>query len=328
MAERFVPNLKRIAKSMVEDPGLLPGHRACAGCACATVVRQLMMVRRKPTVVISATGCMEVVTSIFPYTAWSIPWTHNAFENAPAVASGIEAARDKLARSERLGDDPDVELDYDIVVVCGDGSTYDIGLQALSGALERGQNFLYVLYDNEAYMNTGIQRSGGTPFGAWTTTTPVGREIKGKQLAKKPILDIFVAHRIPYAATVSPAYWADALQKFRKGIEVEGPAFIHSIGVCPRGWRSATKDSILLSRLAVESCFFPLYEVVDMDYLLSAPSLAIAKNPDRKKPVEGYLKLQGRFRHMVQPENKWMIDRFQQLVDENWELLLGKAKNA
>ncbi|RLG40675.1 MAG: pyruvate ferredoxin oxidoreductase [Thermoproteota archaeon] len=327
MAKEFVPNIRQLPKFMKEDPGILPGHRACAGCGCAIILRQLMMARRKPLVIANATGCMEVVTTIFPYTAWKTPWIHVAFENAAAVAAGIDAGRNKLQRSGRFSDDPDVSVDYDVVALAGDGGTYDIGLQALSGALERWHNFLYILYDNEAYMNTGIQRSGGTPFGAWTTTTPVGSKIKGKPLTKKPIVDIVVAHRIPYAATVSPAYWVDALKKFRKGLETEGPAFIHAFGVCPRGWRTDTKDTIKLSRLAVETCFFPLYEVVNSEWYLTGPSLTIAKNPERKKPVEEYLKLQGRFRHMLLPENKWMLEKFQELVDENWEIILKRAKN-
>ncbi len=329
MAEmKWVPNIRQIAKEMHERgfTGLTPGHRLCAGCVAGTIVRQVMMAARKPVVVINATGCLEVATTIFPYTAWQVPWAHNAFENAAAVASGVERAQKKLIRDRRFEGDPDIEMDYDIVVFGGDGGTYDIGLQALSGALERGHKFMYVLYDNEAYMNTGIQRSGSTPFGAWTTTTPAGKVILGKQVGKKPLVDIIAAHRIPYVATVSPYYWNDALVKFRRGFEADGPVFIRAFSTCNRGWYNAPEESIAISKLAVETCVFPLYEVINgVEWRLSPPSLAIAKNPEKKKPVEEYLKTQRRFRHMFEPENRWMIKRFQEMVDYEWELLLERV---
>ncbi len=319
------PDIKELARVEGRERPVESGHRLCAGCGAGIIIRQIAMAARKPLVWVNATGCVEVATTIFPYTSWNVPWAHNAFENAAAVGSGVEAARKKLARSNRFSDDPDVELDYDVIVLGGDGGTYDIGLQSISGAFERRHKILYVLYDNEAYMNTGIQRSGGTPFGARTTTTPVGKVIKGKPLFKKPIMDIMVAHGIPYAATVSPAYWNDALVKFRRGFEADGPAFIHAFSTCPLGWGSAPEDTVKIMKLAVETCVFPLYEVVDGEYRLTGPSVSIAKNPDRKKPVEEYLKLQGRFRHMFKPENKWMIDKFQEWVDKQWEVLLKRA---
>ena len=319
------PDIKELARREMQTRPFESGHRLCAGCGAGIIVRQITMAARKPIVFVNATGCVEVATTIFPYTSWNVPWAHNAFENAAAVGSGVEAARKKLVRARRFDGDPDVELDYDVVVLGGDGGTYDIGIQAISGAFERGDKILYVLYDNEAYMNTGIQRSGGTPFGARTTTTPVGTVIKGKVQFKKPIVDIMVAHRIPYAATVSSAYWNDALVKFRKGFEAEGPAFIHAFSTCPLGWGCETAETVKVMKLAVETCVFPLYEVENGQYKLTGPSLAIAKNPDRKKPVEEYLKLQARFRHMFRPENKWMLERFQEWVDREWELLIKKA---
>jgi pyruvate ferredoxin oxidoreductase beta subunit len=213
------------AKDIAEKPDLfVSGHRACAGCAPATVMRLILKAVRGPTIVTMATGCMEVVSTIYPYTSWAVPWLHTAFENAAANASGIEAAIKVLRRKGRIKDQH-----VDVIAVAGDGGTYDIGIQALSGAVERGHDFLFVLYDNEAYMNTGIQRSGGTPLGAATTTSPAGEVIPGKLEHKKPIADIMVAHEIPYVATASPYYWRDLLVKVRKGLEVEGPAFLHEI---------------------------------------------------------------------------------------------------
>ncbi len=319
------PDIKELARRELETRPIESGHRLCAGCGAGIIIRQIAMAARKPIVWINATGCVEVATTIFPYTSWNVPWAHNAFENAAAVASGVEAARKKLARVGRFESDPDIDLDYDIIVLGGDGGTYDIGIQSISGAFERGHKIMYVLYDNEAYMNTGIQRSGGTPFGARTTTTPVGKVIKGKPLFKKPIVDIMVAHQIPYAATISSAYWNDAIAKLRKGFETNGPVFIHAFSTCPLGWGSAPEDTVKIMKLAVETCVFPLYEVLNGEYRLTGPSISIAKNPARKKPVEEYLKLQGRFRHMFKPENKWMIDKFQEWVDKQWETLLKRA---
>jgi len=215
--------------------------------------------------------------------------------------------------------------DVDIIALAGDGGTYDIGIQALSGAVERGHDFLYVLYDNEAYMNTGIQRSGGTPLGASTTTSPAGTVIPGKLEHKKPIADIMVAHDMPYVATASPYYWRDLLVKVRKGLEVNGPAFLHVFAPCPRGWRSDPAKSIELSRLAVETCIFPLWEAVNGDYQLSTPSKVFALAPQKKKPVKEYLQVQGRFRHLFTPKFEKLAEEIQRVTDERWKRLLKKC---
>jgi pyruvate ferredoxin oxidoreductase beta subunit len=312
---------KFTAKEIAEKPELfMSGHRACAGCAPATVHRLILKAVRGPTIATHSTGCLEVTSTIYPFTAWKIPWIHTAFENVAANASGIEAALKILKRKGRLK-----HKQVDVIAFGGDGGTFDIGIQALSGAVERGHDFLYVLYDNEAYMNTGIQRSGGTPFGAWTTTSPAGRKIPGKPQLKKPIADIMVAHEIPYVATASPAYWMDLVKKARKGLETEGPAFLHVIAPCPRGWRYETSKGIEISRLAVETCVFPLWEAVDGEYKLSAPSKAIALRPERKKPVREYLEPQGRFRHLFTPEFESIIENIQKIVDKRWQKLLRKC---
>jgi pyruvate ferredoxin oxidoreductase beta subunit len=245
---------------------------------------------------------------------------HTAFETAGSNASGIDAALKILRKKGRIKDEQ-----VDVIAFAGDGGTFDIGIQALSGAVERGHDFLYVLYDNEAYMNTGIQRSGGTPLGASTTTSQAGSVVPGKMEHKKPIADIMVAHEMPYVATAAPYHWKDLIQKARKGIEVNGPAFLHVYAPCPRGWRSDASKSIELSRLAVETCIFPLWEAVDGEYQLSTPSKVIALAPQKKKPVREYLQVQGRFRHLFTPKYEKILDQIQLQTDRNWNRLLKKC---
>ncbi len=317
MAEEW----KFTTKDIAEKPDLfMSGHRACAGCAPATVLRLIMKATRGPTIVTEATGCMEVVSSIYPYTSWATPWLHTAFETAAANASGIESALKILKKKGRTKQEQ-----VDVIAFAGDGGTYDIGIQALSGAVERGHDFLFVLYDNEAYMNTGIQRSGGTPHGAATTTSPAGTAIPGKLEHKKPIADIMVAHEMPYVATAVPHYWRDLLTKVRKGLEVNGPAFLHVLAPCPRGWRSDPAKSIEYSKLAVETCVFPLWEAVNGQYQLSIPSKVLALAPQKKKPVKEYLQGQGRFRHLFAAKNEKVLDDIQRLTDEKWQRLLKKC---
>jgi pyruvate ferredoxin oxidoreductase beta subunit len=314
---------KFTAKEIAEKPDLfLSGHRACAGCGPASVLRLIMKATRGPTIVTEATGCMEVVSSIYPYTSWALPWLHTAFETAAANASGIEAALKVMRKKGKVKDEH-----VDVIALAGDGGTYDIGIQALSGAVERGHDFLFVLYDNEGYMNTGIQRSGGTPKGAATTTTPAGSVIPGKLEPKKPIAEIMLAHEMEYVATASAYYWRDLLTKVRKGLEVNGPAFLHVFAPCPRGWRSDPAKSIEYSKLAVESCVFPVWEAVNGKRTLSVPSKLIALAPQKKKPVNEYLKGQGRFRHLFTPQNANLLDEIQRLTDERWEQLLKKCEN-
>jgi len=308
-------------KDIAEKPDLfMSGHRACAGCAPATVLRLIMKATRGKTIVTNATGCMEVSSTIYPYTSWAVPWLHTAFETAGSNASGIEAALKILRKKGRIKDEQ-----IDVVAFAGDGGTYDIGIQALSGAVERGHDFLFVLYDNEAYMNTGIQRSGGTPMGASTTTSQAGKVVPGKIEQKKPIADIMVAHDMPYVATAAPYYWKDLITKARKGIEVNGPAFLHVLTPCPRGWRSDPSKSIELSRLAVETCVFPLWEAVNGEYQLSIPSKVLALAPQKKKPVKEYLQVQGRFRHLFTPKNEKILEDIQRITDQKWTRLLKRC---
>jgi pyruvate ferredoxin oxidoreductase beta subunit len=308
-------------RELAEKPELFTsGHRACAGCGPAIALRYIMKALRGPTIITEATGCMEVVSTVYPYTSWKVPWIHTAFETAAANASGIEAAVKALKRKNRLKYEH-----VDVIALAGDGGTYDIGIQALSGAAERGHDFLYVLYDNEGYMNTGIQRSGGTPHGASTTTSPAGTVIPGKTQYKKPIAEIMLAHEIPYVATASISYWSDVIAKVQKGLAAEGPAFLHLLAPCPRGWRSETAKTIEIARSAVETCVFPLWEAVNGECVLSPQSKAIALKPDRKKPVTDYLKIQRRFSHLFTPKFQHVVDEIQADVDKRWDRLLKKC---
>jgi pyruvate ferredoxin oxidoreductase beta subunit len=313
---------KFTAKDIAVKPDLFfSGHRACAGCGPATVFRLVTKAFRGPTIVTQATGCMEIVSSIYPYTSWGLPWLHTAFENVAANASGIEAALKALRRKGKIKQEH-----IDVIAIAGDGGTYDIGLQALSGAIERGHDFLFILYDNEGYMNTGIQRSGGTPTGASTTTTPAGKVMPGKLEKKKPITEIILAHELEYAATATPYYWKDMMTKVRKGLEVEGPAFLHIFAPCPRGWRIEPAKTMAYSKLSVETCVFPIWEAVNGKRVLSTPSKMYSLSPQKKKPVSDYLADQGRFRHLFKPEHKHVIDQIQQVTDERWQKLLKQCE--
>jgi pyruvate ferredoxin oxidoreductase beta subunit len=274
-------------RTLTQREYFAPGHRACQGCAEALAVRLVAKALGRNVVVASATGCMEIVSSPFPFTSWRVPWFHVAFENAAAVASGIESGLKALMRKNRIPQKKIVTIGMG-----GDGGTADIGLQALSGALERGHDMIYVCTDNEAYMNTGIQRSSSTPFGASTTTSPSGKMKAGQITWKKNMPAICEAHNIPYVATACPSYPIDLVQKVKKAAEIKGPAYLHILSVCPTGWRSAPELSIKLGRLAAETGVFPLYEVENGKYRLNIdfPQL---------RPLKEYTRLQGRFRHLT-----------------------------
>jgi pyruvate ferredoxin oxidoreductase beta subunit len=297
-------------RTLTQKEYFSPGHRACQGCAEALALRLVCKALGRNIVIASATGCMEVVSTPIPFTAWRVPWFHVAFENAAAVASGIESGLKVLMRKGRISSKKIVTL-----ALAGDGGTADIGLQALSGALERGHNFTYICTDNEAYMNTGIQRSSSTPFGAATTTSPAGKVQMGQVTWKKNMPAIAAAHNIPYVATACPSYPIDLIQKVKKAASIEGPGYIQILSVCPTGWRSAPELSIKLGRLAVETGIFPLYEVENGKYHLSLDF-------PRLKPIKEYIKLQGRFRHLTDS----MIEEIEKRVHKEYEELKEKAK--
>ncbi|MDD3829018.1 MAG: thiamine pyrophosphate-dependent enzyme [Anaerolineae bacterium] len=305
MATKLVP--KELAR---RPERLAPGHRLCAGCGASIVVRQVLAAIDQPVVVANATGCLEVATSIYPYTAWRVPWIHNAFENAAATISGVEAAYRSLVRQNKMP-----EQDVRFLAFGGDGGTYDIGLQSLSGAAERGHQFLYVCYDNGAYMNTGIQRSSATPLGAHTTTSPAGKVRPGKEQTRKDLTAIMAAHGIPYVAQAAPSQWRDLMTKTRKAVDCGGAAFMNVLSSCNRGWRHPADETIEITQLAVDTCYWPLFEVEDGQWRLTY-------RPKEKPPVEEWLKRQGRFRHLFKPENRHIVDEFQADVDRRWERLL------
>ncbi len=287
-----------------------PGHRACIGCGEALAVRLACKAMGDNVIIANATGCMEIVASQVPYTSWTLPWIHTLFENTAAVASGIEAALKVMKRKGR-----GIKTDAKVVAIAGDGGTADIGLQALSGALERGHDFLYLCFDNEAYMNTGIQRSSATPYGASTTTSPAGKVSIGQFSWKKNMPAIAAAHNIPYVATACHSYPFDLFDKVKKGLDTPGPAYVHILSVCPIGWRCPPDLSVRIGRLAVETGIFPLYEVENGEYKMSF-------EPPELRPVTDYMKLQGRFRHLS-PDD---IDKIQTRTVEEYEKIREKAK--
>jgi len=292
-------------RTLTQKEYFAPGHRACQGCAEVLALRLVAKALGRNVVVASATGCMEIVSSPLPFTSWRVPWFHVAFENAAAVASGIESGLKAMMRKGRIPSKKIVTL-----AMAGDGGTADIGLQALSGALERGHDMIYICTDNEAYMNTGIQRSSSTPFGASTTTSPAGKVKMGQMTWKKNMPAIAAAHNIPYVATACPSYPIDLVQKVKKAASKEGPAYLHILSVCPTGWRSAPELSIRLGRLAVETGVFPLYEIEDGKYRLNIdfPQL---------RPLKDYTKLQGRFRHLTDS----MMEEIQERLHREYEHL-------
>lgn len=301
-----VPSLQEMAK---KKAAFSSGHRLCAGCPVPIFTKMLTRVTDYDIVVGSATGCLEVGSSIFPYSAWNVPWIHTAFENAAAMMSGAEAMHAVLRKKNKT----DKKVKF--IAIGGDGGTYDIGIQSLSGAMERGHDLLYICYDNGAYMNTGIQRSSATPFGAATTTTPVGTVSSGKQQHRKDLTRIMVAHHIEYAAQASIHNPIDLSNKLKKGLELDGPAFLNILCPCIPGWRIAADMAVESARLGVETCFWPLYEVENGDYKINY-------KPREKLPAADWLFTQGRFRHFKDPKWAHLIDDFQSRVDEQWDWLI------
>ena len=303
-------NIKDLSKIPERLTG---GHRLCAGCGASIAVRQVLMGTTDPVVVGAATGCLEVATTIYPFTAWNTPFIHNAFENVAATISGVETAYRALKKKGKI------KKDIKFVAFGGDGGTYDIGLQSLSGALERGHNMVYVCYTNEAYMNTGVQRSGATPKGASTTTAPAGSVSYGKRQLRKDLLSIIAAHNIPYAAQACISNWNDVVTKSQKAFAADGPAFINILALCHRGWRYPGQDTISVAKLAVETGYWPLVEIADGKWRFTY-------KPKTRKPVIEFLKTQGRFKHLFKEENKPVIEQIQSDIDRHWNYLEKMAQ--
>jgi pyruvate ferredoxin oxidoreductase beta subunit len=310
-----MPTIKALALNESKENRFLGGHALCQGCGIPIVVRTVLNTIETPVAVVNATGCLEVGTTRFPNTAWNVPWLHVAFENAAAAASGIEAAFRALTKRGVLPEDEPVT----IVAFGGDGGTYDIGLQALSGALERGHRFLYVCYDNQAYMNTGIQRSSATPYGANTTTSPAGEVSFGKAQRRKDLTAIIAAHHIHYVGQSSISHWHDLSEKVRRAVAVDGPSFLNVLSTCQLGWRHAPKDAVNIARMAVESRFWPLYEIVDGYYRLT-------HEPTGSARVEEWLRTQGRFSHLFEEGNDHLLEEIRRQVDDEWVRLLRRCR--
>lgn len=303
-----MPSLKQLTNN---EDRLAGGHRLCAGCGASIAVRQILLAAGdSPVVTGCATSCLEVSTSIYPYSSWKTPFIHSAFENSAASMSGVESAFKGLQRAGKIPADKKVKF----VAFGGDGGTYDIGLQSLSGAMERGHDMLYVCYDNGAYMNTGIQRSSATPLGAWATTSEVGSHQQGKLQRRKDLTSIIADHGIPYVAQASVSHWRDMTTKAEKALAVDGPAFLNVLSPCPRGWRTLPNQSIELAKAGVQTGYWPLFEIEDGVWRMTV------KTPERK-PVEEFLKPQGRFKHLFKPENAELLAAVQAEVDRYWEYL-------
>jgi pyruvate/2-oxoacid:ferredoxin oxidoreductase beta subunit len=283
-----------------ENEYLYSGHVACSGCGAAIAMRFVLKALGEKTIIVLPACCWSIIAGPYPQSSLKVPVIHSAFEAGGAVASGVRAALDIKGDTETT-----------VVTWAGDGGTFDIGFQALSGAVERNEEFIYVCYDNEAYMNTGIQRSSSTPYGAWTTTTP---GIEWKKLRKKNIVEALVAHRIPYAATANIAFPDDLVRKAKKAKEIKGSKFLHIYSSCPTGWRIPSEMSIKIARMAVQTNIFPLYEVEDgIKYTINYKS--------KEYPVREYFKLQGRFKHLSDED----LEQIQEMVNEDWQRLLRKA---
>ncbi|MCK5291344.1 MAG: 3-methyl-2-oxobutanoate dehydrogenase subunit beta [Thermoplasmata archaeon] len=294
-----------MGKTTIPEEELMhPGHIACLGCGGGLAMRYMLKALGRRTIVSVPACCWAIMHGKHPSFALDVPLVNTAFEVTGASISGIRAALDAKGIK-----------DVNVVGFAGDGGTVDIGIQALSGAVERNTDIFYVMYDNEAYMNTGIQRSGATPEGAWTTTTPVGTTGDWKKGPKKNMVEIMVAHDIPYTATVNVAFPEDFVKKIAKGKDIVGPKFYHAFAPCPTGWRHPPEHMVKIAKMAVDSNLFPLFEVEKGKY-------RITRKPKKKIPVKDYLRLQGRFRHL--PED--VIEKIQRGADRNWELLLRKEE--
>lgn len=304
-----IKSLKSFSTSAERFEG---AHVLCPGCAHSIIVREVLNATNSNLVVSAATGCLEVCTAIYPHTSWDCSWIHVGFENASTAVAGAEAMNKALRNKGRIAaDTPNPKF----VAFGGDGATYDIGFQWISGCFERGHNMMYVCLDNEVYANTGGQRSSSTPIGANSTTSPAGSTSYGEKRNKKDILGIMAAHGSPYVAQVAPSKWKDMVKKIQKGLETEGPTFINAMSACTTEWKFAPHETIEVSNLAVDSLVFPLYEIIN------GTELNITYRPKNILPVRDYLAFQPRFKHLFTKQYEYLIDEWQKRVDARWVYL-------
>ncbi|MBR7118494.1 MAG: pyruvate ferredoxin oxidoreductase [Helicobacteraceae bacterium] len=304
---REIKNLKQFSNIAEKFEG---SHLLCPGCAHGMIVREVLNAADGPLLIGTSTGCLEVSTAVYPYTSWNVPWIHIGFENGSTAVSGAEAMYKTLVKKGRYtGKKPK------FVAFGGDGSTYDIGFQWISGCFERWHDMTYVCLDNEVYANTGGQRSGSTPLGSSTSTSPAGSVSYGKKEKKKDILLIMAAHGAPYVAQVAPNKWKDMNKKIKRALDTEGPTFINAMSACTTEWRFSSDKTIEVSDLAVDSLVFPLFEIID------GKELNITYRPKNIVSVRDYLGVQARFKHLFKPENEHIIEQLQKDVNDRWEYL-------
>ncbi len=303
----------RIKDYTQKQSPLTNGHRMCPGCGAPTAVHQGLMGVESPIVVVNATGCLEVSTTVYPFSSWRVPWIHTAFENAGAGVSGVEAAYVALKKRGRI------DRDIKFVAFGGDGGTYDIGLQSLSGALERGQDFTYICYNNGGYMNTGAQRSSATPKGANATTSPAGSVVPGKLQKPKDLTAIVEAHHVPYVAQTTLFNATDVAEKVKRAVETPGPAFVNILVPCVLFWGIDPALQQDICKLAADTRFWPVYEVVDGVWKLTY-------KPKKRVPIEEFLKPQARFRHLFKGDgSRALLEEIQADVDADWQKILDRC---
>jgi len=301
-----IKNLKEFSTSADRFEG---ANLLCPGCAHSIIVREVLNATNDDLVLAASTGCLEVCTAVYPYTSWDASWIHIGFENSSTAVSGAEAMYKALKNKGRL---PQPDRTPKFVAFGGDGSSYDIGFQWISGCFERGHDIMYVVLDNEVYANTGGQRSSSTPVGASATTSPAGRISYGEKREKKDMMSIMAAHNAPYVAQVAPNKWKDMVKKIQRGFNTEGPVFINAVSPCTTEWKFDPADTMMMTDLATDSLVFPLYEIIENR------ELNITYRPKNIVPVIDYLGAQGRFKHLFKPENKHILDGWQTRVDNNW----------
>lgn len=310
---------KDLALKIKEQEAFVEGGRWCAGCSFPPIIRTILAAAGKDVVVTSATGCLQVTSTIYPESSWGVPFMHSAFENSAATNTGIESAYNFLKKENVKGELKEKIKNKNIKFVAfgGDGGTYDIGLQSLSGALERGHDFLYVVYDNGGYMNTGNQRSSATPVGASVSTAPAGKaHVYGKEEKRKDLVKFALAHNIPYIAQASAYNLLDLYNKAEKAFSIKGPKLLVVYSPCISNWQFTEGDGVDIAKLATETNFWPLFEVEDGKYKLNY-------KPSQRKPIEEFLKKQNRFKHLFKDENSQkIIEKIQEDIDKEWQKLV------
>ncbi len=304
-----IKNLKEFSTSADRFEG---ANLLCPGCAHSIIVREVLNATNDDLVLSASTGCLEVCTAVYPYTSWDASWIHIGFENGSTAVAGAEAMYKALKNKGRL---KQPERTPKFVAFGGDGATYDIGFQWISGCFERGHDMMYVCLDNEVYANTGGQRSSSTPIGSSTTTAPAGRVSYGEKMKKKDMLSIMAAHGAPYVAQVAPNKWKDMVKKIQTGFATEGPVYINAMSACTTEWKFDPADTIAVSDLATDSLVFPLYEIIN------GRQLNITYRPKNVIPVRDYLGAQGRFKHLFTPQYEYLIEEWQKQIDTDWEYL-------